>query len=126
MQEIYLLDGSCFVYRAYHAIKGLSNSRGIPTNAVYGFTRMLLKLLKEKNIEYMLCAFDSPHPTKRHKIYEEYKITRPETPKDLPLQIEYIKEIVDALGIKRIEIPGYEADDIVASVIFKLQPSGFF
>ncbi|WP_353683336.1 DNA polymerase I [Thermodesulfovibrio sp. 3907-1M] len=126
MQEIYLLDGSCFIYRAYHAIKGLSNSRGIPTNAVYGFTRMLLKLLKEKNIEYMLCAFDSHHPTKRHKIYEEYKITRPETPKDLPVQIEYIKEIVDALGVKRIEIPGYEADDIIASVIFKLQPSAFF
>lgn len=126
MQEIYLVDGSCFIYRAYHAIKGLSSSRGIPTGAVYGFTRMLLKLLKEKNIEYMLCAFDSPQPTKRHKIYEEYKITRPETPRDLPVQIEYIKEIVDALGIKRIEIPGYEADDIIATVIFKIQPSAFF
>ncbi len=126
MHEIYLVDGSCFIYRAYHAIKGLSSSRGIPTGAVYGFTRMLLKLLKEKNIEYMLCAFDSPHPTKRHKIYEEYKITRPETPKDLPVQIEYIKEIVDALGIKRIEIPGYEADDIIASVILKLESPAFF
>ncbi|GAB5045863.1 DNA polymerase I [Thermodesulfovibrio sp. TK110] len=126
MHEIYLVDGSCFIYRAYHAIKGLSSSRGIPTGAVYGFTRMLLKLLKEKNIEYMLCAFDSPHPTKRHKIYEKYKITRPETPKDLPVQIEYMKEIVDALGIKRIEIPGYEADDIIASVIFKLESPAFF
>lgn len=122
MHEIYLIDGSCFVYRAYHAIKGLSTSSGIPTNAVYGFTRMLLKLLKEKNIKYLLCAFDSPHPTKRHKIYENYKITRPETPKDLPVQLEYIKQIVDAFGIKRVEIPGYEADDIIASVIFKLQP----
>jgi DNA polymerase-1 len=117
MSEVYLLDGSCFVYRAYHAIKGLSNSKGIPTNAIYGFTRMLLKLIKEKNINYMLIAFDSPHPTKRHKVYEEYKITRPETPKDLPLQINYIKEIVDAFGIKRIEIPGYEADDIIATMV---------
>jgi len=117
MSEVYLLDGSCFIYRAYHAIKGLSNSKGIPTNAIYGFTRMLLKLIKEKNINYMLIAFDSPHPTKRHKVYEEYKITRPETPKDLPLQIDYIKEIVDAFGIKRIEIPGYEADDIIATMV---------
>ena len=117
MSEVYLLDGSCFIYRAYHAIKGLSNSKGIPTNAIYGFTRMLLKLIKEKNIHYMLIAFDSPHPTKRHKVYEEYKITRPETPKDLPLQIDYIKEIVDAFGIKRIEIPGYEADDIIATMV---------
>ena len=117
MSEVYLLDGSCFIYRAYHAIKGLSNSKGIPTNAIYGFTRMLIKLIKEKNINYMLIAFDSPHPTKRHKVYEEYKITRPETPKDLPLQIDYIKEIVDAFGIKRIEIPGYEADDIIATMV---------
>ncbi|MEN2993735.1 MAG: DNA polymerase I [Thermodesulfovibrio sp.] len=117
MNEVYLLDGSCFVYRAYHAIKGLRTSKGIPTNAIYGFTRMLLKLLKEKSINYMLCAFDSPHPTKRHKLYEEYKITRPETPKDLPIQIDYIKRIIDALGIKRIETPGYEADDIIATVV---------
>lgn len=101
MSEIYLLDGSCFVYRAYHAIKGLSTSKGISTNAIYGFTRMLLKLIKEKNAQYMLIAFDSPHPTERHKIYDEYKITRPETPKDLPIQLEYIKEIIDAFGIKK-------------------------
>ncbi|GLI53126.1 DNA polymerase I [Thermodesulfovibrio yellowstonii] len=117
MHEIYLVDGSCFIYRAYHAIKGLSTSRGIPTNAIYGFTRMLLKLLREKNVKYILCAFDSPHPTKRHKIYEEYKITRPETPKDLPVQIDYIKQIIDALGITRIEVPGYEADDIIATAV---------
>lgn len=117
MKEIYLVDGSCFVYRAYHAIKGLSTSSGLPTNAVYGFTRMLMKLLKKRNIQYMLIAFDSPHPTKRHKLYEEYKITRPETPKDLPIQIEYIKRIVDALGVKRLEIPGYEADDIIATAV---------
>lgn len=117
MHEIYLLDGSCFIYRAYHAIKGLSTSRGTPTNAIYGFTRMLLKLLREKNVKHILCAFDSPHPTKRHKIYEEYKITRPETPKDLPVQIDYIKQIIDALGITRIEVPGYEADDIIATAV---------
>ncbi|MCS7215536.1 MAG: DNA polymerase, partial [Thermodesulfovibrio sp.] len=117
MHEIYLLDGSCFIYRAYHAIKGLSTSYGFPTNAIYGFTRMIMKLCKEKNVSKILCAFDSPHPTKRHKLYEEYKITRPETPKDLPVQIDYIKKIIDALGITRIEIPGYEADDIIATTI---------
>lgn len=126
MSEIYLLDASCFVYRAYHAIKGLNTSKGIPTNAVYSFTKMLLKLLKEKNIQYMLCAFDSPHPTKRHKVYEEYKITRPETPKDLPIQLDYIKQIIDAFGIKKVEIPGYEADDILATVVEILPQHYFF
>ncbi len=121
MSKVYLLDGSCFVYRAYHAIKGLSTSKGIPTNAIYGFTRMLLKLIKERNPQYMLIAFDSPHPTKRHIVYEEYKITRPETPKDLPVQLEYIKEIIDAFGIKRTEMPGYEADDIIATLALSLQ-----
>lgn len=117
MSEVYLLDGSCFIYRAYHAIRGLSTSKGIPTNAIYGFTRMLLKLIKEKKVQYILIAFDSPHPTKRHIVFDKYKITRPETPKDLPVQIEYIKEIVDAFGIKRMEIQGYEADDIIASMV---------
>jgi len=120
MDEIYLLDGSCFVYRAYHAIKALSTSRGFPTNAIYGFIRMLLKLLKEKDVQYLLIAFDSPHPTKRHIVYEDYKITRPETPRDLPIQLEQIKKIIDAFGIKRIEIPGYEADDIIATVVLNL------
>jgi DNA polymerase-1 len=120
MEEIYLVDGSCFIYRAYHAIKPLSSSKGILTNAIYGFTRMLLKLIKDRNIKYMLIALDSPHPTKRHRVYEEYKITRPETPKDLPLQIEYIKSIIEALGIMRAEIPGYEADDIIATVASQL------
>ena len=126
MNEVYLLDGSCFVYRAYHAIRTLSTSKGIPTNAIYGFTRMLLKLLKEKKIQYMLIAFDSPYPTKRHKVYEEYKITRPETPKDLIFQINYIKEIVDAFGIKRVEIQEYEADDIIASTVFNIKNAIFY
>lgn len=126
MSEVYLLDGSCFVYRAYHAIKGLSTSKGIPTNAIYGFTRMLLKLIKERKSQYMLIAFDSPHPTKRHMVYEEYKITRPETPRDLPVQLDYIKEIIDALRIKRTEIPGYEADDIIATLALSLQVSNCY
>ncbi len=126
MNEVYLLDGSCFVYRAYHAIKGLSTSKGIPTNAIYGFTRMLLKLIKERNSQYMLIAFDSPHPTKRHMVYEEYKITRPETPRDLPIQLNYIREIIDALKIKKTEIPGYEADDIIATLALSLQFSNCY
>ncbi len=121
MQEIYLVDGSCFIYRAYYAIRHLSTLKGIPTNAIYGFTRMLLKLLRDRKVQYMLIAFDSPHPTKRHRIYEEYKITRPETPEDLPLQIGYIKEIVDCCGISRSEIAGYEADDIIATLASNLE-----
>lgn len=123
MSDVYLLDGNCFAYRAYHAIKGLSTSKGIPTNAIYGFTRMLLKLIRERNSQYMLIAFDSPSPTRRHMVYKEYKITRPETPRDFPLQLDYIKEIIDALRIRRIEISGYEADDIIATLALSLQSS---
>jgi DNA polymerase-1 len=116
MANLYLIDGNSYIYRAFHAIKGLSTSRGFPTNAVYGFTNMLLKLIRKRTPYALAIAFDSPAPTKRHRVYEQYKAQRPETPNSLLLQIPYIRKVVNALRIKTYEIQGYEADDILATI----------
>lgn len=124
LKNIFLIDGNSFIYRAYHAIKELSNSHGLPTNAIYGFTNMLLKIIKEKAPEGILIAFDSPAPTERHRVYEEYKAQRPETPGDLIVQIPYIRNLVKALRIKTMEIEGYEADDILATLASEAADEG--
>ena len=117
--NLYLIDGNSYVYRAYYAIRDLSNSRGFPTNAIYGFTNMLLKIIREKKPDGIVVSFDSPVPTERHKIYEEYKAQRPETPGDLVRQLPYIRKIIAAFNIKIFEIPGYEADDILGTIAQK-------
>lgn len=117
--NLYLIDGNSYVYRAYYAIRGLSNSKGFPTNAIYGFTNMLLKIIREKKPDSIVVTFDSPVPTERHRIYEEYKAQRPETPGDLVEQLPYIRKIISAFNIKIFEIPGYEADDIIGTIAKK-------
>ncbi len=123
-RNIYLIDGNSYVYRAYHAIKDLTNSRGFPTNAVYGFTNMIMKLLKEKRPDAVVVAFDSPAPTERHLVYEEYKAQRPEMPGDLVMQIPYIRKVVNALRLKTYEIAGQEADDILATLALRASSEG--
>ncbi len=117
--KLFLIDGSSYFYRAYHAIRGLSNSKGLPTNAIYGFTNMLLKIIREKKPDAIAVVFDSPVPTERHRIYEEYKAQRPETPNDLVLQIPYIKEVIKSFNIVSFEMPGCEADDIICTIAKK-------
>ncbi|GER92837.1 hypothetical protein A45J_0565 [hot springs metagenome] len=117
--NLYLIDGNSYFYRAFHAIRGLTNSKGFPTNAIYGFTTMILKIIREKKPDAIAIAFDSPVPTKRHKIYEEYKAQRPETPNDLIIQIPYIKKIIEAFNISSFEMPGHEADDIICTIAKK-------
>lgn len=117
--NLYLIDGNSYFYRAYHAIRGLTNSKGFPTNAIYGFTNMILKIIREKKPDAIAIAFDSPVPTERHRIYEQYKAQRPETPNDLVIQIPHIKEIIKAFNITSFEIPGYEADDIICTIAKK-------
>ncbi len=114
--DIYLIDGSSYIYRAFYAIKDLKNSKGFPTNAIYGFTNMVLRIIRERNPDAIAIVFDTPHPTRRHKIFEEYKAQRPEAPDNLTVQIPPIKKITKSLGLKIIEIPGYEADDILATL----------
>jgi DNA polymerase I len=122
--NLYLIDGNSYVYRAYYAIKVLSNSKGFPTNAVYGFTNMLLKIIREKRPDAVVVAFDSPVPTARHRMYEAYKAQRPETPGDLVLQLPYIRKMVSAFQIPIFELPGYEADDIIATIARKAASEG--
>ncbi len=119
-KKVYLIDGSSYIYRAYHALTPLSNSKGMPTQAIYGVTNMLLKILREKNPEYMAVIWDAKGPTFRHKESPDYKANRPPMPDDLSRQIPFIKKIVDALGIASLEREGYEADDIIATLCKKL------
>ena len=86
-KTVYLIDGSGYIYRAYHAIRSLSNSRGLPTNAVFGFTRMLMKLLEEQAPQRIVMFFDAKGPTFRHDIFPHYKANRPPMPDDLVTQI---------------------------------------
>ena len=122
--NLYLIDGHSYFYRAFHAIKNLSNSKGFPTNALYGFTSMLFKLLREKKPDAIAIILDSPEPTERHKIYKEYKAQRPETPIDLIAQIPHMKKVIGAFNISSFEIPGYEADDILCTMAKKAAAEG--
>jgi DNA polymerase-1 len=114
-QTVYLIDGSGYIYRAYHAIRGLSNSKGLPTNAVFGFTRMLMKLLQERSPQVIVMFFDAKGPTFRHAIYPDYKANRPPMPEDLAVQIPYIKKVTRGFNIETVELPGYEADDLIGT-----------
>ena len=115
-KKLFLIDGNAFCYRAYYGIRSLSNSKGMPTNAVYGFATMLNKLIKEENPDYLGIAFDMKGPTFRHRKHKEYKITRKPMPDDLQTQIPVIKELVGAYNIPAFEMKGYEADDVIATI----------
>ena len=122
---IYLIDGSAYIYRAYHAIRNLTNSKGLPTNATFGFARMILKLVEERSPEHMVICFDVRGPTFRHERYPDYKANRPPMPEDMALQIPYIKKIVEGFGIPMVEKTGYEADDLIGTLARKAQEAGF-
>jgi DNA polymerase-1 len=122
--NLFLIDGNSYVYRAYYAIRELSNSKGLPTNAIYGFTNMLLKIIREKKPDGVVVSFDSPVPTERHRIYEEYKAQRPEAPGDLIEQFPHIRRIISAFNIKIFEVPGYEADDVLGTIAKKAASQG--
>lgn len=122
---IYLVDGSSYIHRAYHAIRDLTNSKGFPTNAIYGVLRMLIKLLKEKTPRYVSVVFDSKGPNFRHQIFPEYKANRPPLPESLVVQIPIIKELVAALGLHSLEMEGYEADDLIGSLARAFEREGY-
>ncbi|HEY6007769.1 MAG TPA: DNA polymerase I [Geobacteraceae bacterium] len=113
---LYLIDGSSYIYRAYYAIRHLSSPKGFPTNALYGFTQMLLKVLKERRPDHVAVVFDAGRVTFRTEIYPEYKANRAAMPEDLVPQIAPIKEMVRAFNIPALELPGFEADDIIATI----------
>lgn len=115
--RFYIIDGNGYVYRAFFALPRMNTSKGIPTNAVYGFANMIRKLLKEEEPEYIAVAFDSRVKTFRHAVYEEYKGDRPEMPDDLVVQMPYIRRACQAFGLPVLESPGFEADDIIATLM---------
>ncbi|MBM4277181.1 MAG: DNA polymerase I [Deltaproteobacteria bacterium] len=114
--RLFLIDGSSYIYRAFYAIRHLSNSKGFPTNAIYGFTQMLLKVLKDHRPDYLAVVFDSKAPTFRSEVYKEYKANRPTMPEGLIPQIPYIKRIIEGYRIATLEMDGYEADDLIGTV----------
>ncbi len=113
--SLYLVDGSLFLYRAFHALPYFETKKGFPTQAIYGFTTMLFKLLKEKRPRFLSVVFDVRGPTLRHAALSTYKANRPAMPEELSSQIPLIKEIIACLGIPQCEKEGYEADDILAT-----------
>ena len=124
-KHLFLIDGSNYIYRAFYATPYLSNSKGLPTNAILSFTNMVRKLIKEHNPEYLAFAFDRKEKTFRQEEYKEYKAKRPPMPENLIPQIPYIKKIVELLNIPLLETPGFEADDIIGTVSLKAINSGF-
>ncbi len=125
-ETVYLVDGNSYIHRAYHAIRDLSNSKGLPTNAIFGFTNMILKLVEEKKPKYLAIVFDTKGPTFRHQLYDQYKATRPPMPEDLVVQLPYIKRILQALNVKMLEKEGYEADDIIGTLARLGEEKNFF
>ncbi len=124
-KRIFLIDGSAFLYRAFHAIRSLNTSKGHPTNATFGFTRILLKLIKDNNPEYAVVFFDVKGPTFRHEMYDQYKANRPPMPQELAIQIPDIKQIISAFNIPVVEKLGFEADDLVGTYSKLAQKKGF-
>jgi DNA polymerase-1 len=122
--RLFLVDGSNYIYRAFYAIRELSNSKGFPTNAIYGFTTMLTKLCRDYDPDYIAVVFDSKGPTFRHEVYEEYKATRKAMPDNLIPQIPYIKDVVRGFSIPVIEEEGMEADDIIGTLVKNYSPKG--
>ncbi|MBI5235553.1 MAG: DNA polymerase I [Deltaproteobacteria bacterium] len=116
-KTLIIIDGSSLIYRAFHAIPaGMATSGGVPTNAVYGFTQTLRKIVKDCRPDYICVAFDVKGASFRHGIYPEYKATRPPMPDSLVPQIPYIKRMVSAMNIRGLEAQGFEADDVMATL----------
>ena len=123
--RVFLIDGSGYIFRAYYAIRPLSTRDGLPTNAVIGFARMLGKLLREKQPAFLGMVFDSPEKTFRHQIYDLYKANRDAPPEDLIPQFGLIREFTAAMDIPVLAAPGYEADDIIATLAQKATDANY-
>lgn len=116
MKKLLILDSNSIINRAFYGVRPLSASDGTPTNAIYGFLNILIKLLNEYKPDYLCAAFDLKAPTFRHKMYEAYKAQRHPMPEDLVKQMPIAKDVLRAMGVKLFELEGYEADDIIGTV----------
>src|SRR3954468_8551790 len=125
MPSLWLVDGSHAIFRAYHALPHLSTRKGVPTNAVYGFTTMLLRALREGNPTHFAVAFDEEAKAKRSEIYAEYKATRGAPPDDLLPQFPLVRKVLEAMRIPAIGFSGYEADDVIATLTRRARALGW-
>lgn len=119
-----LVDGTNYLYRAFHAVPSLRNAQGLPTGAVYGITNMLKKLLQDYQPVYAAVVFDAKGPTFRHELYPEYKANRPEMPEDLITQIPLVHKMVQALGFPLLMESGVEADDVIGTLAKQAEAEG--
>ncbi len=119
MKSLYLVDASNMFFRAFFAIPPMTSPKGLPTNALYGFLSMSLKLMREVRPDYLVYCFDLPEPSFRSEIYQDYKAHRDEMPDNLSPQVPYLKQLTELLGIVHVEVPGYEADDVIGSLAMK-------
>jgi len=124
MKTLLLVDGSSYLYRAFHAIRDLRSSKGEPTNAIYGVLNMLRRLHKDYPADYSACVFDAKGKTFRDDLYSDYKANRPSMPDDLSVQIEPLKEAIVAMGWPLLEIEGVEADDVIGTLAHSAEKAG--
>ena len=127
MERLYLLDAYALIYRSYYAFMGrpMRNRQGINTSAVFGFTKFLRDILMKEAPRYMGVAFDPKGGTFRNELYPQYKANRNETPEDIVTAVPYIKRILEAMRIPCLEVPGYEADDVIGTLARKAAGEGF-
>src|SRR5690606_37435956 len=123
-KTLLLVDGSSYLYRAFHAMPDLRNARGEPTGALYGVIAMLRRLVSDYKADYLACVFDARGTTFREELYPDYKGHRPSMPEDLVAQIEPIHRAVRAMGWPVLAVPGVEADDIIATLAGRATQQG--
>ncbi|MBC7467011.1 MAG: DNA polymerase I [Bdellovibrio sp.] len=115
-KQIYVVDVSSMFFRAFYAVRPLTSTKGVPVNAVYGFISMIAKLMKEKKPDHLVFCYDRKEPSFRKEVYAEYKANRTTMPDDLQVQMPYLKQVATLFGIKDIEVPSFEADDLIGTI----------
>ncbi len=121
MKRLLIVDGNALIHRAYHALPDFKSKNGVPTNAVYGFISVLHKVKDDLQPSHILVCFDTPEPTFRDKIFTEYRTHRPDVEENLTKQFPMVRDMLKAAGITYVELPGYEADDLIAAVSVKAE-----
>ena len=116
MEKLILVDGNSLLNRAYYAMAPFSTREGLPTNGIFGFLKLMFKIMEDENPKYFVVAFDVHAPTFRHQLYSEYKGTRKPMPEDLVVQVPVLKDLLRSMEICMVEKAGYEADDLIGTL----------
>ncbi len=127
MKKLFLIDAYALIFRFYYAFIGrpMRNADGVNTSAVFGFVRYINEIIRRENPHYLGVAFDPPGGNFRHELFADYKANRGETPEDIIVSVPYIKEFLEAMRIPVIEVPGYEADDVIGTLSREAAEAGF-